>query len=171
VATENNNKLWEYSRAQFFNFDAVGGYYGLNLGYPEELIVEVKQASAHTGTAFSLTLFLITADTFTSTKQLILKVDCTVSGKRVVTPMGASGIQNTDSLTLDSVPATAIPANRISFASPYWALSGLSVPAAIPDSPIVEVTVRSDAGLYGKRLVYAQDGAGAPISYVVGNLP
>jgi len=80
-----------------------------------------------------------------------LTIDLTTKGKRVLSQSGFYGLQPADSIKFDGSTIAQFPANLISAKPVYWRTS-LAAPLNRGGSPIVDVEVSMDPGLYGQRL-------------------
>jgi len=143
---------WGYVKTEFFDHQPALSYFNSGLGRPKEMVVNVDRPSTTRGSIFVLTVYLTPPSTFATRHTMVLMIDLTTKGKRVLSQSGFYGLQPADSIKFDGSTITKFPANLISVNSVYWRTS-LAAPLNRDSSPIVDVELSMDPGLYGQSAV------------------
>lgn len=156
---------WEILTALFANTTATGGAFSLNkwCGSITEITVNVRQASALAGAVFMLNSYMVSASTLSNQQEMTLKIDVTTAGKRVLSQAAWTNQAAADALTFGGVNAKVLPAAQL--------ITGLSWGLTAKASPIIELKIKFDTGMYGKPIVLQADASGNLIANVTGSIP
>ncbi len=172
-ASRKGLKFWEYWRGQFANFQTNTNYVTELVGTPAEIVINIRQPSATAGAKFVLTFYnMIKDDTFDDPQSLAISIDATARGRRSITLAGFTGQQAGDTVTFGTTSLAHLPPDRLSGSNIFYCvLSAPTAPTTTANSPVVDVEVQMDAGMFGDVLAHQKDSGGFGVTNVTGLLP